>query len=404
MRRAIALLVPLLVLAAALSVGTAAQDTGGDALLVAEHGNATNYLAIEPAAVQTTARPSAGMDVGLEVGIDGRGLHAAHELRTFRQRFDAADTDANRTAAYDATISAIEERTDQLHARTDETIAAHARGTIDAETLLRERAAIGSEAARWHAVVRELEAVDDERLGYDLPADQDVRLANLTGRLTVLQGPISDRTARLAAGTTSPQSIYVESSSSGYAFALMEGDTYIRETYLGDEYEPTAPDSFAEASANRIEAVLARATELYPTTTSEGVSGFGSTSIYRYNAETEGGVMTVYLDGGTRNAFREGHQSDAPVLPVSDTVTARNGTVALRVNRTFTTGPMEISLVDPVTGTPVQGTVWVNDDRVGTTDAEGSMWAIEPRGEVTVEATTPDANLSVSFETAPADG
>jgi hypothetical protein len=65
---------------------------------------------------------------------------------------------------------------------------------------------------------------------------------------------------------------------------------------------------------------------------------------------------------------------------------------------------MEISLVDPVTGTPVQGTVWVNDDRVGTTDAEGSMWAIEPRGEVTVEATTPDANLSVSFETAPADG
>jgi hypothetical protein len=86
----------------------------------------------------------------------------------------------------------------------------------------------------------------------------------------------------------------------------------------------------------------------------------------------------------------EDQQAAAPTLAVSDVAETTNGTVAMRVNRTFPTGPMEISLFDPGTETPVQGTVTVNGQELGGTTTEGVRWAVEPRGAVTVEATTDD--------------
>jgi hypothetical protein len=406
MRHSLVALVPLLVLlAASLAGATAAQSAPGDEpLIVADHGNTTNYLTLPPAAVQATDGATIGMDLGLVVGTDGRTLQTTHAVRTFEDRYRAGDTDANRSAAYDAAIDAIDRRTERLEAHTRTVIAGHAAGSLETGTLLRERAAVSVEAARLQAAVRDLEATDQDRLDYDLPADRELKLANLTGRLAVLQGPVSERTARLAAGGGSPQAVYAESSATGYTLAMMDGDAYVRETYLGAEYDPAAEDQFSSASGNRIERVLERATELYPTTTSEGVGGYGSIGIYRYNAEVAGGQVTVYLDGGSTNAFRESHRVDAETLPVTDTTTAAEGSTTLRVNRTFQTGPMAVTLVDSATGTPLQGTISVNGEPVGKTDSTGQLWTIEPRGQVTIVATTDEDTLRVTLEPAGSDG
>jgi len=401
MRRALVLLVPLaLLLTAAALVGATAAQTApdGQSPLVSVHGNATNYLTMAPPAVESTGHATVGLDVGLAVSTDGRNLQTTHELRSFRQRFAAAETDENRTAAYEATITSIEERTDELRARSVGLISSYAQRSVTAETLVRERAAISAEAASLQQVVDELNLVARQRLGYDLPDEHGARLENVDGRLAILQGSIADRTARLAASGSSHQVVYVESSTSGATFALMEGDTYVRETYLGDEYDPSAPDQFADGDGNPIERVLQRATQLYPTTNSEGVSAVGTTGVYQYNAMFEGGLVSVYIDGATTNAFRESLQADAPSFPPSERAETRSGAVTLQVNRTFSTGPMEIELVDSTTGTGLDGSVTVDGQPVGNTGLDGRLWAVEPRGEVTVEASTPEENLTLVLE------
>jgi hypothetical protein len=397
MRRTTALLVPLLLVAVvALTAATVAQPVPGDgqAPLVADYDNSSYYLTSPTEDVRGSHTVSAGLDAGLSVGIDGRDLQNTHEMETFRQRFATADTDANRSAAYDAILATLEERADTLRERDAQANRAYADGRITTDSFLRERAVIVAEASRLQGMISELRAVESETLGFELSDSQQSRLREVNGQLAIVRGPIAEQVAELASGGSSPQAVYVENSSSGHVVALVEGDTYVREAYLGDEIAPGAEDQFQSGNGTALENARQRALTLYPHTTASSVEPFGST--YAYNGVFSGGRLTVYLDGGTGNAFREHQRLNASTLPVAITETTTNESTTLRVNRTFPTGPMEIELVDAGTGAPIDGTVSIDGTPIGRTGADGSLWAVEPRASAQVQAPTDDATVSLT--------
>lgn len=394
MRRSLALLVPLalaLTLAAAgvaFAGGAAAQQTqDNETTAVASYENATNYLTLVDD-VRASDYATAGMDVGLEVGMDGRELQSTHQLRTFRSRLEAATTDANRSAAYEATLASLEERSDELIAQTNGLTASHAQGSIEPGTLLRERAAISAEASQLQEILTEIETIGQDSLAYDLPDRFTKRIRIIQGNLAILQGPVSEHASRLAAAGTSSENIYVESSSTGYSFALVDGTTYIRETYLGEEYDPTIGDQIAAERDDPLGWTHEHMKDLYDASNPDGSDILSPAGIYEYRASFESGDMTAYMHGGTTNVFRDGMELNASMLPVSDTEEASNGTTVMSVNRTFETGPMEVSLRDSTSGDPIEATVTIDGHQVGETGADGTLWAVEPREDVTVEATT----------------
>lgn len=397
MRRTTALLVPLLVLAAvSLTAATVAQPAPGDGQspLVADYDNTSYYLTSPTEDIQGSNTVSAGLDVGLAVGIDGRDLQTTHEMETFRQRFAAAETDANRSAAYDAILETVEERADTLRERDVEMNEAYTDERITSDSFLRERAVIVAEASRLQGMISELRAVESETLGFELSDRQRSRLRDVNGELTIVRGPVAERAAGLASGGGSPQAVYVENSASGHVIALVEGDTYVREAYLGDERDPTADDQFQSGNGTALENARQRALSLYPHTTAASVEPFGST--YQYNGIFNGGRVTVYLDGGTTNAFRERQRLNASRLPVAITESTTNGSATLRVNRTFPTGPMEIALVDADSGAPIDATVSIDGVEAGRTGADGSIWAVEPRESSQIRATNAETNVTLT--------
>lgn len=407
MRRSLALLVPL-ALALALTVagvafagGTATQSAqDNETTAVASYENATNYLTLDED-VQASDYTTVGMDVGLQVGIEGRELHSVHELRTFRSRFEEATTDANRSVAYDAALSSLEERSDELVARTNDLIASYAQGSIEPGTLLRGRAVISAEASQLQEVVNEMQTIGGESLAYDLPDRFTNRIRTIQGKLAILRGPVSARTARLAASETDSQPIYLMSSTTGYSFALVDGTTYIRETYLGEEYAPTIGDQFAAERDDPLGWTHEHMKDLYDASNPDGTEILSPDGIYEYRASFESGEMTAYIHGGTTNVFRDGMRLNASMLPVSDTHETTNGSVRMQVSRTFSTGPMQIELFDEETNSTVNGRVTVNGQPVGETGRDGSLWAVEPSGDLTVEATTSQATVTLTFESDP---
>jgi hypothetical protein len=59
------------------------------------------------------------------------------------------------------------------------------------------------------------------------------------------------------------------------------------------------------------------------------------------------------------------------------------------VEQTYAGGPSRLTVTDESTGEPVQATVTVGQDgqesqTVGTTDADGTLWTLSPRGSFTV--------------------
>jgi len=193
--------------------------------------------------------------------------------------------------------------------------------------------------------------------------------------------------------------IYAETSGDGYTLAYVTDDYYVRETYLGAERDENATDTFTQADVPRGNAARLRGYELYPWVTnhslSPAVQGLGRSGIYRFTADFTDGELTAYIDGGTTSVFRESQRHKLSAMPVSNTITATNDSLDMRVNKTYESGPLHVDLSHNETALPENATVRVNGDPVGHTGTDGSLWIVEPRGPDRITATTAE-NETVS--------
>ena len=354
-----------------------------------------NYLTIPPGNVTSSAHGAVNVNIGTAVATDAASVRGQHRTTAFEDEFYDTSSTSERSDIIRSEVSWAETRSDELRVRRAGAIEAYAAGTISTTKFVRTMALIDTEARQISATIGRVKDVA-RRSSYSLPRRLDTRIENLRGEVEVLRGPVAQRASEAVTGDRTIESVYVESSDSGYTLAMVDGDSYYRETYLADERRPDAIDQFRESDLYLVNAANRRGIELYPwvtNDTSPSGQAIGETGIYRFRAEYTSGDLTAYLDGGTTNVFREHQRQSLAAIPVTDTVTEQDDSLRLQINRTYETGPMHVRLVDSVTGEPVAGTVRIDGEYVGTTGEDGTLWTVEPRPGVPLTVRTDDGTV-----------
>lgn len=366
--------------------------------------NATNYLAIPDEDDPRSGFAGPGLDAGAAVAADAGSLSTEHARITFEQSFDEASSNSERSELIRTYASRLEQRRELLQRQDRAVIESYANGTTSAQTMARERARIHAEAEALQAYTVWIKGVSSEPRDYSLSSTPlDDRLENVRWEFEVFQGPVSDRMNQFARGSAFGQTMYAESSNSGYTIATVNDTTYMRETYLPDERAEDSVDQFSQPGQSTLDATDERITELYPWAWSNfadvrNIKVFGEIGIYRYTIGVPGGELTTHLDGGSENVFREYQRLRPSSVPVSETVTRTNGTLQVTINRTYETGPMEVSLSRDTTGVAATGNVTIDGQHVGSTGTDGSTWIVEPRRPYTLNATAESGgNVSVAM-------
>lgn len=377
---------------APVSVGADHSPSAMDTLVVSMNDTA-NYLSIPGEDVTQTGKTTDGLSLATAIATDTSALQSTHTRITFEQSFRKADADSEKTAIIRTTADRVDRRQQSLERRDRNLIRAYANGSMTAAQFTRERAQIHESAKQLRVAIQRVDRVARADDSYSLPTHLKAQLAALAAELEVLQGPVSDHVVSTAGGETDGQTIYAEASRDGYTLAYVTDDSYVRETYLGDERKPNETDTFDEGDEPAINAATNRGYALYPWVTNHSVSPnsfgpFGDSGIYRFTVDFFNGELTAYIDGGTTNVFRESQRYKLAAIPVQNTITSTNDTVRMRVNKTYETGPLHIETARNGTGVPINGTVTVDGEPAGHTGDDGSLWIVEPRGPDRITMTT----------------
>jgi hypothetical protein len=357
--------------------------------------NTTNVLDIDQEAVEEAAYGQASLDVGAALEGATTKVGAEYSRRAFERRYVAAGNESEREARLRDAVDRLDTRLAAVEGRQERAVDRYNAEELGANGLLRELA-ITDVAARQIAV--RFEHLRD-RAGFGLPAALDRRIDALETRLLALHGQVRARVVAATMGQGPTTTVYAVTSSEAIVLGTTDGTQFYREAHLPANYAPGEPNQFAtENDPGGITRANERGSELYPWTYADSQRSLNqlSGSVYRVTLEHSQGHLESYLDGATRSVFHEVQRLRLDRLP---TTRAANETadLALRVNRTYGTGPMEVTVVDPTTGEPVDATISINGYRVGTTETDGSLWTTTPHRQVSIVAAADNETVGLTF-------
>lgn len=395
---AVAVAALALPLATAAAAAPAAGNASADAsalLVVRDVPNTTNYLDVERSAVERGEHDTPSLDVGAAVELETVRLRGAYNEHAFAAAYGEAPNETARTARLRTAVSRLDRRIREIERRQQRAIDAYNAGEITTAAFLTEVAMADVAARQVAAQFRDLR----QRAGFALTESLDQRIDSLETDLVSLRGPVR---ARVVAGLFGerPGTTYALTTSNALVLATTDGNQLYREAHLPDNRASGEPNQFVtDSDPSGITAANERAVDLYPWVygdTGPSLQRPGSTSVYSISLDHSQGELQLYLDGATRSVFREVQVLRLERVPTTTTVNT-TGSLELRVNRTYGTGPMEVRVVDPLTGEPVDATVLVNGVRVGETGTDGSLWTVAPHRSVRLEARTEAANVTARF-------
>jgi len=385
-----------------LGPAAAAQEHATDAAvtvpIIRAQANTTNYLDIRGRDVQRGSYAEASLDGSTAVGNAVTRLRGDYAIRSFEVAYANATTEQERAALIRAEINRLEARIDTLEARQSTALSEYNDGDISARRFVAELTAVDAGAQSVEAQFDRIV----QRAGVFMPGELQTRIDNLRAELVPLQGDVRDRAASAIAGETPATDVYTLTSPTGIVATTVEGERFYREAYLAANRDPGGEDNFVnEEDSTGINPANARASELYPWAYSQDspeISRQGTTSVYTFVIDHSQGQLVTNLDGATRNVFREMQVLRTNRVPTS-TFENETETLAVRVETSFGTGPMEVAVSDPVTGELLNATVHVGEYRVGTTGSDGSLWTTAPHRTRVVTVRTEDSSVSVEVPT-----
>ena len=380
------------------AIGAAGPDPASASVdaPVVDVDNSTNYLDIDQAAVERGDYGEASLDVGAALESEATGVGADLSRRSFERRYVDADNESERNARLYREIDRIERRIGEIERHQQRAIERYNTGEYTADELLRELAMVGVTARQATDRIEHVEQL----AGLSLSEDLEQRMDALETRLVALRGPVRTRAVGAVTGQGPATTAYAVTSSNAVVLGTTDGRWFYRGATLPDNFAPDQPDQFVtDEDPSGITAAGDRAQELYPWAYADAATSLErapGTSVYILTLDHSQGLLETYLDGATRSVFHERQTLRVDRVPTT-TTTNETGALALRVNRTHGTGPMEVTVRDPVTNATVNATVRVNGYRVGTTGADGSLWTTTPHRQVQIVAETDDETVSVMF-------
>jgi hypothetical protein len=423
MRRALAVVVCCCLLAGA----AVAVPSAGDRRSARPATPATNtseYLTIAPDALETSSYRRTSLDVSGTLALDTRGLEGRYRQLVLDERFAATDSTTRRRAMLRASAARIESRIDGLQRRQSAAVSEYNNGTISAREFVIELARIDTAAGRLGAAADRVAERARSIPGSTIDGQPATSWArNRRVELGPLRGPVRERIAATLRGrntvpldeSAAPDlegvgavpderleslDLYVETTSEGVVLATVDEGRHFREAYL-----PTERNNTSAGKLTGITAALDRVAERYPwawnNSVSRDASGDRRAGVYRFTLFYDHGRLTTHLDRRSGEVFAEQQRNRLSAMPTADPIRRTSGDLRLTVNRTYPTGPLELSLINRA-GEPVDGRITIANHSVGRTGTDGTLWTVAPRGNATVTARTNDDTVRIETGFSPA--
>lgn len=362
----------------------AADPAGADpapASLQADESNTTSRLTVSGDVVTSRAAPSHNLAETLSTA-DER-MRTNFRVRTFETRLSAVGSTQARAAVADDALDDIAARTAALKRTEREAVRSFADGNITETRLLRTLASIDARAELLDNAVSEHRRVSSSIAGYSA---SDRRQA-ISVELAMLQTPVRSELRESFSGGDGAAVAYVDASQEGVVVETLGDENYYREAVRFDNRNDNATDTFDGDAAS----VLGYVEDLYGWASDNKRGEVRLAGIYdgrwRVTVPHEQGELTTYIDGNTRSVFREIQTLQLNRLPHSDTIRTTGDEVNVTINQTPHNGPVQIRVTDGA-GQPVAASVSINDDAVGRTGADGTVWTLEPRSHYLVSVST----------------
>lgn len=351
----------------------------------------SSYSSPDSGSVTNGGFESTSLNLGAAVQEDAQTLRAAHDRRVFEAELAGAGTDSARAFVAEQRYELLEARYERLTQREQALIDAYGSGALAPELFLSELVSLRT------ALETQVGLREQARAQTSTSVPERVR--NLEGALAV-DTPVVDRVAAAQRSVGSSEPVYILTGDEFVALSTVSEGRFVRQATIHSGRDLTVgtdADQFRAEGSNPLGEASNRAAELYPLiyaeAPSESVNEFpqlpGDSKVYVVTATYTEGVLRAYLDGATTDVFHEIHEQPLNRIEVSDSRSVANGTLNVTVGRTSDTGPMRVTATNSQSGLPIQGaTVSVGDTALGTTDAEGQLWGVEPSGPAELIVTT----------------
>ena len=365
----------------------------------------TASLTIPPFERETTSPLQATIDVSGTIALDERGLRARFREHRLDARFGATTDTATRRAELRTTATHIESRIMQLQERQSTAITAYNNGSLSDQEFLRTLARIDETAdglaTATDRVAARARSIPQSSINGQ-PAARWAR--NKQTELSPLQGPIRNRISQALRGnntepTTNPPSldriaptsgerpeplsVYAETSQQGIVLAMIDDGQYYREATLLGQRNATG------SALNTTDAVRTRIGTLYPWGTNNsaytGLSTDRETRFAQSTLSHDHGDLTTLLNQSSGRVIAEQQRKSLSQMPTTTPLIATEESFQLWVNRTYPTGPLDVSLMTPE-GQPVDGTIVINDRPAEQTGEDGQLWTLTPAETMTIVA------------------
>lgn len=359
---------------------------------IVDNSNTSNYLF--PSTDDPTRQEyvHADVDVGSAVAVSAHRLEGTHRERTYVNRLEYPGVrSSERLAIVRRAIEGSETRLERLDETHEALVRGYNNGTLTRAEFLRGLVKVEVQATQSRQYLDRVRTTSEAQLG-TMPTSLDTRLSELRSQLVLLPDPLvllpdplNDRMRAAVTGREDPLVVYAGGADDELVLATVDGTDFRRQTTLRSEHRPADPDQFEQSDEQAITLVVQRATELYPWAYSDGQQfspqiGRAGPKLYRIDADHPHGALAAYISGSTTNVFHEIHRQNPQALPVYETIGNETDSLNATVTTTTETGPMRVRLTDSQSDQPRNATVYVNDQSVGTTGSDGTLWTVRPMG------------------------
>jgi len=380
--------------------GETQHDASGS---VAEAGEPVSPIEIE----ETTNRLPLSDPVTNDYATSGPNLGATlagsdSQLRVEHEQFAAIDreyddaSDEKRVELLEASYAAFEANLDDLEERERTAVREHADGDRSTEQLLQTFRQNYYEAETLFEVLATIDERADDVSGYTLSSDERRENQRL---LETHQSPLkSDLVGGSESiGESDIAEYRVQTAEDSYRLSMIDESSYRSDTIRFENRAPDAPDRIADRNQTGFD----RANELYPWAADRQTPTYTEAgSIHDAFFDADSFDLHVFIDAGTAESFYEYQRLPIDELPIAESWETEEDGLELSLRATPADGPVEVIVTDAETGDPESATVTIDDEVVGETDADGSLWYLPPVGEyelgVETETTEIDASIDIS--------
>lgn len=376
--------------ASALSADTATRSiasTAGSNVSTSNHtaSNQTGrVLSIPEGEIRRSTTDEQYVDLGPAIGFGSNASAARIETLTIVEQIERADTARQRGARIETAFGTIERRTGELRDREREAIRAYGAGEMTPRAFLIELARIDARAA----------ALDDRRTRLvEIANEEDVeldrgRVASIERRIGALTGPVRAHARAVLQGQNATSRFFVATGPDSLVLSTITDETYVREAFRGDRYNPGSGTDIDPETALDI------AAESYPVLwelRQDNTDVVGSDGNYLVRMPHERGVLRAFVDGESRAVYKEFQTRQLASFEHTKTTTATRDGLELSASYTYPGGPVQLQLLDAERDTPVNANVTLNEngqesELLGRSGVDGTFWTLSPQGEYTITA------------------